>query len=172
MTTTIAPTAPAPQLDAELLGGGRWELADRSPDRFTMIVFYRGLHCPVCKAQLRELDRRIGELDERGVDVIAISGDSEERAQRTREEWKLERLPLGFGIDEGTMRRWGLFVSRGIKETEPALFNEPGLFLIRPDGSIFYEAITSMPWGRPRLDDVIGGIDFVVAEDYPPRGEA
>ena len=69
------------------------------------------------------------------------------------------------------MRRSGLFVSVG-HDGEPALFNEPGLFLIDPDGAVYYEALNSMPWGRPRLDDIVNGIDFVVKANYPARGEA
>ena len=84
------------------------------------------------------------------------------------QEWKLDQLPLGYGLTEENWRAWGLFVSTGIKADEPEHFNEPGMFLIKPDGSVFYEALTSMPWGRPRLDDVLGGIDFVVAKDYRP----
>src|SRR5690348_7401821 len=46
------------------------------------------------------------------------------------------------------MREWGLFVSRGRSDDEPARFNEPGLFLIEPDGTVYYESILSMPAGR------------------------
>jgi len=68
---------------------------------------------------------------------------------------------------------WGLFVSRAIDDGEPAVFNEPALFLIRPDGTVCYESILSMPVGRPRLDDLLGGSDYWTANDYPPaRGEA
>jgi hypothetical protein len=69
------------------------------------------------------------------------------------------------------MRAWGLFVSAG-RDGEPERFSEPGLFLIKPDGSVYYEALTSMPWGRPHLDDILNGIDYVVRSDYPARGEA
>lgn len=70
------------------------------------------------------------------------------------------------------MRSWGLFVSRGVSEGEPELFNEPGLFLIAADATVYYESILSMPVGRPRLDDLLGGIDFWTENDYPARGEA
>jgi hypothetical protein len=70
------------------------------------------------------------------------------------------------------MREWGLFVSRGINADEAAVFNEPALFLISPDGSVYYESILSMPVGRPRLDDLLGGIGYWTANDYPPRGGA
>ncbi len=70
------------------------------------------------------------------------------------------------------MRSCDLFVSRGITDEEPAEFSEPGLFLIDTEGAVFYEAINSMPFGRPQFEDVQGGIDFVVKNDYPARGEA
>lgn len=148
-----------------MVGGDDFRLADSSPRLFTMLVFNRGLHCPVCRAQL-------SELDERGIDIVSVSGEDEARASRMRDEWKVARVPLAYGLSEAQMREWGLFVSRGIKDDEPAVFNEPGLFLISPDGSVYYESILSMPVGRPRLDDLLGGIDFWTANDYPVRGDA
>ena len=101
-----------------------------------------------------------------------MSSDDAGRARRTVEEGKLERLTVGYGQSIASMREWGLFVSRGIKEPEPDQFGEPGLFLIRPDGTVYYVAVNSMPFGRPRLDDMLGAIDFVIARNYPARGES
>jgi len=168
----VKPRQAAPDLTVPLPDGGSYRLADSRPDEFTMLVFFRGLHCPVCHAQLRELDRRLGELTERGIELIAVSGESAERAEQLIREWELQHLRVAHGLDEEQMRAWGLFVSRGRNEDEPALFNEPAVFLIRPDGSVYYEAILSMPVGRPRLDDLLGGIDFWTANAYPARGEA
>ncbi len=171
-THGVRPREQAPELDLPLVGGGTFRLADRDPERFTTVVFNRGLHCPVCQAQLSELDRRLDDLTERGVEVVSVSGESAERATRMHEEWGIERLPLAYGLTEEGMREWGLFVSRGIDDNEPETFNEPGLFLVRPDGTVYYESILSMPVGRPQLDDLLGGIDFWVDNDYPARGEA
>jgi peroxiredoxin len=168
----VRPREQAPELELPLVGGGSFRVDDRSPERFTMVVFNRGLHCPACQAQLRELDRRLDELIERGIEVVSVSGESEERATRMRDEWQLEHVPLAYGLTEERMRAWGLFVSHGIADDEPAVFNEPALFLIQPDGAVYYESILSMPVGRPRLDDLLGGIDFWGANDYPARGEA
>lgn len=137
-----------------------------------MLVFYRGLHCPVCRTYLSELDRKLDEFMRRGVEVIAISGDDAERARCTVEEWKLARLTIGYGQSIASMREWELFVSRGIKDAEPELLGEPGLFLVRPDGTLYYAAVNSMPFGRPRLDDMLAAVDFIIARDYPARGEA
>jgi peroxiredoxin len=137
-----------------------------------MVVFFRGLHCPICRGQLRELDRGLDKLSEKGIDVIALSGDTRDRTQQLHEEWRLERLPLGFGLTEPDMRAWGLFVSHGISEDEPALFNEPGLFLIHSDGTVFYESLLSMPVGRPSLDELLAAVDYWTTHGYPARGEA
>ncbi|HEX4115029.1 MAG TPA: peroxiredoxin-like family protein [Solirubrobacteraceae bacterium] len=178
MTTNTAPVrgvrpgAPAPPLELPRADDGTFRLADAAPRLFTMLVFNRGLHCPVCRAQLSELDRRFDELAEKGIDVVSISGESAHRARQMRDEWKLDKVPLAYGLSEAQMREWGLFVSRSIKPDEPVVFNEPALFLISPDGSVYYESILSMPVGRPHLDDLLAGIAYWTTHDYPPRGDA
>ena len=168
----IKPREHAPELTVDLVGGDRWRLDEQHAETFTMVVFYRGLHCPVCRAQLSELNRRLDGFTTRGATVIAVSSDTHERARTTVAEWHLDRLTIGYGLSEKTARAFGLFLSRAIKDDEPAQFSEPGLFLICPDGTVYYEAITTMPWGRPRLDDILGGIDYAAKVDYPARGEA
>lgn len=169
---SVLPGSQAPALELAVVGGGTFRLADRHPGLFTMLVFNRGLHCPVCRAQLSELDRRFDELAEKGIDVVSISGENQERATRMRDEWQIRRVPLAHALSEAQMRAWGLFVSRGINDDEPAVFNEPALLLISADGTVYYESILSMPVGRPRLDDLLGGIDYWTAHDYPARGGA
>jgi peroxiredoxin len=166
----VRPTEPAPDLTVPLLHGGTYRLTDQEPRTFTMVVFFRGLHCPVCRAQLSELERRLAEFEQRGIEVIAVSGETCERTTQLAQEWRLEHLPLAYGLTEDQMRAWGLFISHGIHDGEPGLFNEPGLFLISPDHTVYYESILSMPVGRPRVDDLLNGIDYWVASGYPARG--
>jgi peroxiredoxin len=145
----VRPTQPAPDLTVPLLRGGTYRLADQRPGTFTMVVFFRGLHCPVCRAQLVELERRVGECEERGIEVIAVSGETRERTTWLAQEWRLEHLALAYGLTEEGMRAWGLFVSHGINDSESPVFNEPGLFLLSPDHTVYYESILSMPVGLP-----------------------
>lgn len=166
------PTEPAPPLAVELVGGGRFVLADARPGRFTLVVFYRGWHCPICRGYLAQLDRAVEELASLGVEVVAVSGDDEARARRSVAEWGLERLRVGYGQSVSSMRGWGLFVSKGVKEPEPDYFGEPGVFLINADGTVYMVAINSMPAARPRIEDLVGAIRFFVERDYPARGEA
>lgn len=137
-----------------------------------MVVFYRGLHCPVCRSYLRDLEGKLTDFSRRGVDVITVSGDDAPRAERVKREWNLPNTTIGYDQSVESMRAWGLFISRSIKDAEPGEFGEPGLFLVRPDTTLYYAAINSMPFGRPSLADMLGAIDFIKANDYPARGEA
>lgn len=170
MPTTVKPGEDAPRLEVETLDAGGWRLSEQRPDAFTMVVFYRGLHCPVCRGYLRDLARRLDDFSTRGVDVLAVTGDVRERAEQAQRDWELGDLPLGYGLPTDVMRKWGLFVSRGIADGEPDAFGEPGLFLVKPDGSVFYEAINSMPFGRPSFAEILGGVDFVTEQGHPARG--
>lgn len=53
----LMPRQPVPALDVPLLGGGRFDLAVSPAPTFSMPVFYRGLHCPLCAKYLLELEK-------------------------------------------------------------------------------------------------------------------
>lgn len=172
----LIPRQPVPSLIVPVAAGGRFDLSAEKPERFTMVVFYRGLHCPICRTQLKDMESKLGEFEKRGVKVIAISSDNADRAERVKQEWALPGLRLGYGLDLRVARSWGLYISTGRGKTsigveEPALFSEPGLFLVRPDNTLYFASVQTMPFARPHFADILGAIDFVVAKDYPGRGE-
>src|SRR3569833_50003 len=88
----------APDLSVETLGLGRFDLADDAPQHFTLICFYRGLHCPICANYLKELERHTPAFAERGVTTIAISSDNEERARSMAEKVGASALRFGYGL--------------------------------------------------------------------------
>ncbi len=172
----LMPRQPVPELQVSTVGGGTWRLGDQSPEHFTMVVFYRGLHCPICRAYLADLNRKVDEFEKRGVAVAVMSSDPQDRAERAKEEWKLDKLAIGFGLDLDTARSWGLYISTGRGKTsigieEPQLFSEPGLFVVRPGGTLYFGTVQTMPFARPGFADILKALDFVVANDYPARGE-
>ena len=174
--TTIFPRQRVPDLSVPTVGGGTWTLGDQSPENFTMIVFYRGYHCPRCKLQLIDLDHKVARFEERGCGVIAVSMDTQERAEKAKQNWGIGGLTIGYGLAEEKARQWGLYIStsRGKTSTgheEPPQFSEPGLFLVRPDGTLYFASVQTMPFSRPRFADILGALDFVIANDYPGRGE-
>jgi len=172
----VMPRQPAPALEVATLDGGTWRLAEARPENFTMVVVYRGLHCPQCKRYMTDLVGRLDDFAQRGVDAIAVSCDSQERARAAHDEWQLGALRIGYGLSFETARAWGLYLSSGRGKTsagieEPAIFAEPGLFLVRPDGTVFCAAVQSMPFARPPFDQLLSAVDFVLERGYPARGE-
>jgi len=159
------------------LSGTAWSLAYAKPQRFSLIVFYRGLHCPICKTYIAELNKSVTEFTTRGVETIAVSSDTEARARDAQTKWGLSQLTLGHSLTIETARAWGLYISssRGVTSTgleEPSLFSEPGVFLVRPDRTLYWASVQSMPFARPRFRDILAALDFVIEKDYPARGEA
>jgi len=173
---TLTPTEAAPTLSLPLTGGGHTDtlaLGSGTDGRFSLVVFFRGLHCPVCHTQLSELDRRLGDLHDAGVGrVLAVSMETAERSSQLIQDWDLHNLPVAFGLTEASAREWGLFVSTAIKDREAPVFNEPGLFVLDADGTLYFSTVSSMPFARPALDDVIAGLRFAQKTNYPARGAA
>lgn len=172
----LMPRQPVPALSVPTTAGTIWTLNAAPPAGFTMVVFYRGLHCPICGRYLAEIEARLDEFLQRGVEVAAISADPPERAAESLTKWKLSRLALGHSLPLEVARRWGLYISRGRVRPgaalpEPALFHEPGLFLVRPSGELFFALVQTAPFTRPGLTEVLSAIDFAQKNDYPARGE-
>lgn len=172
----LIPRQPVPALDVPLLGGGRYAPAVPPAPTFAMIVFYRGLHCPLCAKYLTELERLHDEFVSRGVMPVAISSDTAERAATMAQKVAAQKLHFGHDLPLEVARAWGLTISTSRGKTsigieEPALFSEPGLFLVRPDGTLYWGSTQTMPFARPHFDEILGAIDFVVKNDYPARGE-
>lgn len=171
MTDRLLPGRKAPNLTLPRSGDSKgWSLNESNPDAFTMLLFYRGAHCPICKKQLQALDKRAGDFRDRGVEVVAISCDDELKAARSRSDWEIEEIPVLFDLSLEQAREWGLYISEAIGEAEPRRFAEPGIYLLRPDGTVYAAWIQSSPFARPRWEDVLGAIEFVKDKDYPPRG--
>ena len=81
-----------------------------------------------------------------------------------------------FGLKLADARKWGLYISASRGESsigieEPPLFSEPGVLLVKPDRSIYYLAVQSMPFARPNFLEMIQALDFIINNDYPARGE-
>ena len=173
----LIPNKPVPVLELDLVGGGRFSLGGEKPQRFTMAVFYRGLHCPICRRYLSELEGLLPEFEQRGVSVFAVSSDAKDRAEQAKSGWGLAKLRVAYGLSIDEARKWGLYVSRSKGPTsvgvvEPDLFSEPGLFLVRPDGVLYWGTTSTMPFGRPHFNEILQSLDFVIAKDYPARGDA
>jgi peroxiredoxin len=176
MPHTVIPRQPAPSLTVETLKHGKFDLGRDAPQLMTLVVFYRGLHCPFCATQLQEMENVVDDFASRGVKMIALSTDSAPRAQAMAEKCGIEKLRLGYGLSLADAKRWDLYLSTGGgKNTQGVeinpIYSEPGLFLIKADGTVHYVAIQSAPQGRPAMKDILGAVDFNIKNNAPSRGD-
>ena len=172
----LIPRQKTPNLQLPTLAHGGFDLSQDGAERGTVVCFYRGLHCPICANYLTEFEKRVDEFAERGVKTIAVSSDGQERAQAMAEKIHAKGLRFAYDLPLTVAKSWGLYISTSRGKTsigieEPALFSEPGLFMVSPEQSLYYGSVQTMPFVRPHFSELVSALDFAIAHDYPARGE-
>lgn len=172
----LIPRQKTPSLTLPTLDHGNFDLSSEVSERGTVICFYRGLHCPICANYLTELEKKTAEFAERGVNTIAISSDGADRTRQMADKIEAKTLRFGYDLDLAKAREWGLYISTSRGKTsigieEPALFSEPGLFMVTPEQTLYYGSVQTMPFVRPHFSELVGALDFAIANNYPARGE-
>ncbi|MGX9355199.1 peroxiredoxin-like family protein [Roseobacteraceae bacterium S113] len=172
----LMPRQKTPDLTLPTLSHGAFDLSTDGGERGTVICFYRGLHCPICANYLTELEKRVDDFAERGVKTIAISSDGQERTQAMADKIKAQKLRFAYDLPLSVAKDWGLYISTSRGKTsigieEPALFSEPGLFMVTPQQTLYYGSTQTMPFVRPHFSELVSALDFAIANDYPARGE-
>ncbi|MEL6465726.1 MAG: peroxiredoxin-like family protein [Pseudomonadota bacterium] len=172
----LLPRQKTPDLILPTLDHGTFDLSKEASERGTVICFYRGLHCPICAIYLTELGKRVADFAERGVGTIAISSDGEERTRAMSDKIENGGLRFAYDLSLTKAKEWGLYISTSRGKTsigieEPALFSEPGLFMVTPQQTLYYGSVQTMPFVRPHFSELVSALDFAIANEYPARGE-
>jgi len=172
----IIPGQTSPELRLPTIAGAMFDLQADDAAWITLVCFYRGAHCAICRRYLLALAALLPEFSARGVKVIAVSMDNEERARLMADTIASQELPIGYGLTQESARLWGLYLSahRGKTSTgmeEPALFNEPAMFLIKPQRQIYFASVQSMPFARPPLAEIMQMLDYAKSTQSAGRGE-
>ncbi|WP_294223075.1 peroxiredoxin-like family protein [uncultured Shimia sp.] len=172
----LIPRQRTPNLTLPLVGGGTFDLSAEGSERGTVVCFYRGLHCPICATYLKELEKLVAAFTERGVTCVAVSSDGAERAADMAKKIEATGLRVAYDLPLDVAKAWGLYISTSRGKTsigieEPALFSEPGLFMVSPEQALYYGSVQTMPFVRPHFSELLGALDFAIKNDYPARGE-
>lgn len=151
------------------LGGGDLVLGGVR-ENWSLVVIYRGKHCGRCKKYLKILNDMRQKWYDAGFDVAVVSADPVEKAQADRDEFGWD-FDLGYDLSEAQMATLGVYVSDPLSAAETdRRFAEPGVFVLRPDGSMLLISISNGPSARPELEELLDGMIFTVKNDRPPRG--
>lgn len=169
--TGIKPADKFPDIEFSLVGGGTRKVQDWA-GKWVMLIVYRGNHCPRCKSYMAKLHALAPAYAERGVELLLVSADPEDMAQRTIDEngWT---LPVAHGLTEAQSRQLSLYITdheAGYELT--GRYTEPGLFLINPDGFVQSMERSNSPSIRPDLEVVLDGIIGTQERNLPIRGLA
>ncbi|WP_170575380.1 redoxin domain-containing protein [Ruegeria atlantica] len=168
----LIPGNPVPALKIETVGHGSFDLEADMGENGTLVIQYRGLHCPICIRQMSEVEAALDDFAELGIEVIMVTTDTADRAAETVEKAGVSRLRVGHSLPLATAREdWGLLISTAREgSAEPALFAEPGHFFISPERTLYYAWQQTTPFARPAMSDIVGGLKFTLGNNYPPRG--
>jgi len=70
----LIPRQATPSLELPTLDHGPFSLANEQPENFSLVVFFRGLHCPLCVKYLKELGVLLPQLKgKRPVSTVAAA---------------------------------------------------------------------------------------------------
>lgn len=137
-----------------------------------MVVVYRGKHCPLCTRYLNEIEKLKADFNKLGVDIVAVSADSEAQATEHMADL-IVSYPIAYGLSIEQMQQLGLYIShpRSAQETDHP-FAEPGLFVVNEKGQVQVLDISNGPFVRPELGILLSGLGFIrnPENNYPIRG--
>ena len=146
---------------AAVLGCGSivddYSFSERTQGKYVAVIFYPLDFTFVCPTELIALDHRLDELKNRGVEVLAVSVDS----QFTHAAWRNTPIEKG-GI--GPVRYTMVAdVSHAITkaydvEVEGAAVAYRGTFLIDKSGVVRHQVVNDLPLGR-NMDELIRMVD-------------
>lgn len=146
---------------AAVLGCGSivddYSFSEKTKGKYVAVVFYPLDFTFVCPTELVALDHRLDELKSRGVEVLAVSVDS----QFTHAAWRNTPVEKG-GI--GPVRYTMIAdVSHAITkaydvEVEGAAVAYRGTFLIDKEGVVRHQVVNDLPLGR-NMDELIRIVD-------------
>ncbi len=169
----LAAGEPFPAIIVSDTKGGEINLSKPTmPHDWRVVVVYRGKHCPICTRYLTELNAIVPKLSELGIDLVAVSADTLEKANAHLLDVE-PVYPVGYGLSVEQMQQLGLYISepRSPEESDRA-FAEPGLFVINDQGQLQLVDIANAPFARPSLESLVMGLRFIRNPDnnYPIRG--
>lgn len=167
--SVIKPADPFPPIEFKMMSGETERLSDNT-GRWTVLVVYRGDHCPRCKTYVARLHELAAAYAEREVDLRLASMDPENVARRTIEEngWT---LPVAHSLSVAECQQLSVYLTDhedGAELSGP--YAEPGLYLINPEGLTQVIATSNSPSVRPDLEVVLDGIIGTQDRNLPIRG--
>lgn len=171
MSVKLTSGGTLPALNLPLVGGGEALLGQpTTPGNWHITFIYRGLHCPICHQYLKHLDELKDKFLAAKAEILAVSGDPQEKAEQMVAEEGLT-FPVAYGLSIEQMQELGLYISnpRSAQETDRP-FAEPATFAVNSEGKLHLIELSNTPFNRADLQELLETVEWVQENDYPIRG--
>ena len=123
MKNKLAAGSQIPDIYFSLINGISIRLSEETSN-WTLLIVYRGLHCPICKDYAAKFENKLSKLEDINTQLIFISSDPKDKATKFAEELNL-KSKIGYGLTIDQMRKLGLYLS----EPRP---NEVDIYFLSP----------------------------------------
>ena len=139
-----------------------------------LLVFYRGNWCPHCKKHLGELEKQLEDLKQKGVFVVVVTPESQEKTRETQEKFDtsfsivhdegnkiMTDYKVLFEVNEQTVPRYYERVSELVFEYNGSnqVLPVPATYLIGRDGKIEYVHYDPDYTKRSNIEEVVSGLN-------------
>ena len=140
-------------------------LKDLTREGPAVIVFYRGYWCPFCKRHLRQLQKNLVAIRQRGAHLAAIAIDPPELSQALAGVLKLE-FPLLSDLDSKVIDAYG--VRNDLPGVHPGVSN-PAMFVIDRQGVVRFAEVRPDPQPRTSPELIVRELDRLLGVQRNPE---
>lgn len=164
----------APQITARDQNGKAINSKEILENEKILLVFYRGNWCPYCKKHLGELEKNLNALKEKGVFVLVVTPESEEKTRETQEKFKtsfsivhdsgnqiMKDYKVAFEVNEVNVPNYYDKVTELVNEynseTDKVL-PVPATYLIGTDGKIEYVHYDPNYKNRSDISEIVNSL--------------
>ena len=123
MKNKLAAGSQIPDIYFSLINGNSIRLSEETSN-WTLLIVYRGLHCPICRGYAAKFENKLPKLQDINTRLIIISADPGDKAAKFAEKLNL-KSKIGYGLTIDQMRKLGLYLS----EPRP---NEVDIYFLSP----------------------------------------
>ena len=139
-----------------------------------LLVFYRGNWCPHCKKHLGELEKNLAALEEKGVFVLVVTPESEEKTRETQEKFKtsfsivhdsgnriMRDYKVAFEVNETNVPNYYDKITELVNEynsESEKVLPVPATYLIGTDGRIEYVQYDSDYKKRSDISEIVNSL--------------
>jgi len=167
----------APNIVGTTSDGESFNLSEALKNGPVGIVFYRGFWCPICTRHLGALEGELAELKEQGLQIYAITPETDEYIDKTKEKSTIDipiihdqahkimdEYKVTFKVTDDYAKKVSGSAKVGLAESqgeEDAYLPVPATYLIGPDGKIFYAHYDHNYRNRATAADMIAAMKTI-----------